>query len=358
MMLVAIMAAACLLYGPDMARAEAPQDASTAVVLVYQRIGEDSVPEGNLSLDRFREHISELQSGGYHVLPLPEVVDALKAGRALPEKSVAITFEGAYLPTINTAGALLREANFPFAVFFSSDQADAASPNHMNFDQLKSLKKDKLVTLGILPSAYAHMTANGPDENAALINKAVSRYRDVFGEDPAFFAWPYGEYSVALKKGLADYHFAAAFGQQSGAAFAGSDMLALPRFTMTDDFGDLDHFRLTAGALPLPVSDVVPEDPGAATQNPPVIGFTVAPEIKDISRLSCFVSDIGKAAVARPGGNRVEIRLSAPLQDRRTRVNCTLPANDTRWRWFGMMLVRPGVQDDDGARTDAPDDPE
>jgi hypothetical protein len=141
-------------------------------------------------------------------------------------------------------------------------------------------------------------------------------------------------------------------------------MLALPRFTMTDDFGDLDRFRLTAGALPLPVTDVVPEDSGNLAQNPPAIGFTVAPEVKDLSRLSCFVSDIGRTGVMRPGGGRVEIRLEAPLQDRRTRVNCTLPdGGNSRWRWFGMLLVLPGIEErdtdipsaDNAPSTDAPD---
>ncbi|HEX2752263.1 MAG TPA: hypothetical protein VHP34_03990, partial [Alphaproteobacteria bacterium] len=139
----------------------------------------------------------------------------------------------------------------------------------------------------------------------------------------------------------------------SGVMHAESDFMALPRFIMTDIYGDIDRFRLTANALPLPVADVMPDDMVMA-DNPPMIGFTVSPEIKDLDRLSCFISGLGKAALVKPGGNRVEIRLDEPLVDRRTRVNCTIP-DDTiipgqpqSWRWFGMQLVNKDFMEEPG----------
>lgn len=345
---VAIIAA-CLLGWMKTAAADAP----AAVIFAYQRIDEDSVAHGNLSLERFREHIQELRTGGYHVLPLPDIIAAMQEDHGvLPEKTVGITFDGAYLPTINTAAPLLRAAGFPFTVFFSSDQADAKSSHHMSFDQLKDLKKDKLVTLGILPAAYAHLT-----DNPASINKAVSRYREVFSEDPQFFSWPYGEYSTALKRQIASYSFKAVFGQHAGVVHPSADFSTLPRFMMTGDFGDLEHFRLTANSLPLPVSDVVPEDAGKIATNPPMIGFTVTPEIKNLSGLACFASGVGRIALTRAGGSRIELRLQAPLEDRRTRINCTLPTATGAWRWFGMLLVNPAsaVDNEDEADPDSVD---
>jgi hypothetical protein len=335
---------------PTAAPAQKP---NSVVIFMYQRIGEDSVSDGNTSLEQFQSHVEELKAGGYHVLPLSDAVAAMAPGAPpLPEKSVAITFDGAYMATIATARKILDAADFPFTIFFSGDQADGGSPDHMTWSQLKSLKKDKRVTLGILPAAYAHMTDAGTD-GPALINRAVSKYRENFGEDAQFFAWPYGEYSAALKKQVAGYHFKAVFGQQSGVVWPGADMLSLPRFTMTDEYADLDRFRLTASALPLPVSDVVPDDIVVAdARKPPLVGFTVAPEVKSLSRLSCFVSDLGKAPIVRPGGGRVEIRLKDPLQDRRTRINCTLP-DGQNWRWFGMLLLAPGIASEDAS---APDD--
>lgn len=340
-----------------------PADTSSAVIFVYQRVGEENLPQSSISTAQFKEHIRELQTDGYTVLPLKTVIKALKAGETLPQRAVAITFEGGYKSTLQNAVPALIEADLPFTLFYASDMADNNQPSHMSWKELKALRKNKLADLGILPASYAQMAQRPAEESAALINRAISRYRAEFGEDPAFFSYPYGEYSAELRKQIAGYNFEAAFGQQSGVAYAQADFTALPRFIMTDSFGDLDRFMLTANALPLPVSDVIP-DSMIVSENPPAIGFTVTPDIKDLGRLSCFVSGIGKAAVMKPGGNRVEIRLDRMLEERRTRINCTMP-DDTvipgqpqSWRWFGMQLVLADYADDDTTETEAPEQPE
>lgn len=352
----AILGLGLLLGAPAHASIEA--DGSSAVVFVYQRVGEDSMPTSSISVEKFREHIRELTTGGYRVLPLGDLVDAVKNGADLPHKTVALTFDGAYSSTLANAVPLLEEAKLPFTVFFASDMVDGGAPSRMTWAQLRDLRKSKRVTLGILPSSYAHMAGLAPEASAGIVNKALARYKEEFGEDPQFFAWPYGEYSAALKKQLGGYAFKAAFGEHSGVVHAKADFLSLPRFIMTDNYGDLDRFRLTANALPLPVSDIIPDDM-AVRDNPPLIGFTITPELPDLSRLSCFASGIGKLDILKPGGGRVEIRLKEPLDDRRTRINCTLP-DDTvipgeppSWRWFGLTLIAPDHPDGDAEGDDA-----
>ncbi|MFH1157479.1 MAG: polysaccharide deacetylase family protein [Pseudomonadota bacterium] len=362
----AIFASALLLSFP--ASASVGEDKGTAVIFVYQRVGEGTVPKSNISIEQFREHIQELKKGGYSVLPLPKIIDALKNGDVLPPKSIGITFDGAYQATLSNALPLLEEAKIPFTVFFASDMTDNGNPAHMSWEQLGKLRKNKLVSLGILPAAYEYMTDLTDEQNAAIINRAVSRYREVLGETPVFFAYPYGEFDDSIKKTLAGYKFKAVFGQHSGVVYVHSDFLALPRFTMTDDYGDLDRFMLTANALPLPVEDVIPEDT-AFTRNPPIIGFTVTPEIRSLSGLSCFASGLGRLSLTRMGGNRIEIRPSQPFVDRRTRVNCTLPDDATvpgepqRWRWFGMLLISHVLSEDteenaDGDEMEISEEPE
>jgi peptidoglycan/xylan/chitin deacetylase (PgdA/CDA1 family) len=350
----AILATALLVSAS--AHATVAEDKSAAVIFVYQRVGEDSVPQGNISVDQFKEHIEELKKDGYAVLPLPKIIAAVKDGKPLPPKTVGITFEGAYQTTLSNAVPLLEEAQLPYTIFFAPDMLDNDSPGRMTWKQLLKLRKDGLVTFGLLPAAYEHMVNQTTEQNAALINRAMGRYREMLEEEPQFFAYPYGEFNAALKKQLASYKFTAVFGQQSGIVHSASDFMALPRFTMTDDFGDLDRFTLTANALPLPVSDVVPED-AIVTDNPPTIGFTVTPDIHNLGKLSCFASSLGKLPLMLVGKNRVEIRPPQPFTDRRTRINCTLPneaitpGEPLNWRWFGMLLISPSVEEDSTADT-------
>jgi hypothetical protein len=328
------------------------EDKSAAVIFMYQRIGEDTVPQSNISIEQFREHINELVKGGYSVQPLTKIVDAIKNGKPLPPKTIGITFERAYQTTLANAVPLLEKAKMPFTVFFSPDAIDGGLGGYMTWNQIKSLKGKGLAAFGILPASSEHLVGQTEEKNAALINRAVSRYSEMLRERPPFFSYPYGEISRALRKQVSGYDFRAAFGQQSGVVYGGSNFMDLPRFSMTGEYSDFDRFMLTAHALPLPVSDIVPDDK-SITDNPPLVGFTVTPDINNLSKLSCFASGVeGKLPLTRIGGNRVEIRLPQPFTDRRTRINCTVP-NDAfipgeaqSWRWFGLMLTLASLEED------------
>ena len=63
-----------------------------------------------------------------------------------------------------------------------------------------------------------------------------------------------------------------------------------------------------------------------------------------IGRLNCFAFAQGGSidlTLQRLGGTRVEVRLAHALPRGRGRINCTMPADDDRWRWFGMQYYVP-----------------
>ncbi len=70
--------------------------ADSAVLVMYHRFGEDDIPLTNTRLEQFEAHLNELKTGGYTVLPVPEIVAALKAGKPLPDRTVGITIDDAY----------------------------------------------------------------------------------------------------------------------------------------------------------------------------------------------------------------------------------------------------------------------
>ena len=60
------------------------QAADSAIILMYHRFGENRFPSTNIRLEQLENHIKELTSGPYTVLPVPEIVAALRAGREPP----------------------------------------------------------------------------------------------------------------------------------------------------------------------------------------------------------------------------------------------------------------------------------
>ena len=310
-----------------------------AVIVAYSRFGDDV--EGSAStidLDRFQEHIDELKAGGYKVLPLPEIVAALKAGRLLPDRTVAITIDEADRSVYTQAWPRLKAAGLPFTVFVATDSVDRNSGNSMSWAQLRELAAEG-VTIGNETASHAHLVG----ENRAYVLGQIARANDriiaELGVTPTLFAYPYGEYDDAVRDIVKSQGFEAAFGQQSGVAHSRADRYALPRFTLSDPYGSIERFRLAAQSLPLIVTHVTP-DPVPA-DNPPDFAFTVDPLMGDLANLACFASDFGALDIDRLGDRRVALRFPDALPPGRERINCTMPASGGRWRWYGIQLLVP-----------------
>lgn len=360
----AILACA-LLAVPAQGHAATQWDDKSAVIFAYQRIGDDAFPDASLRTDQFETHIRELTSGDYTVMGLPEIVKALRERAILPPRTVALTFEGAHRSILDAAVPLLLKNNLPFTVFVSADAEGSESPEYLSWEEIRKLRKNPNITIGIQPGGYGRLTGKGRAEILRALNGARASYRDALGEEAALFAYPFGEYDETYHKIVMEQGFKAAFGQQSGVAYPDADLFALPRFTMTEDYGDLDRFRMTARALPLPVTDIEPGNTEVSA-NPPSIGFTVDPSLKKtLKSLSCFASGIGRPALEIIGESRVELRMGLPFDEDRIRINCTMPGpppqdalEEQSWRWFGMLLNLPAAGTGHALFIPEPDEPQ
>ncbi len=310
-------------------------------IFMYHRFGESDYPSTSVRLDQFEAHLAELKSGGYKVIPLPEAVKALRNNTPLPEKAVAITIDDAYLSVYEQAWPRLREAGFPFTLFVSTDPVDRGFRGMMTWDQIRELAAAG-VTIANHSASHPHMPLLSDERRRREIARANARFEKELGKVPEIFAYPYGEYGVAEKKAVRDAGFIAAFGQQSGVAFAGHDMYALPRFALNENYAGIARFRTLLRALPLPVRDVTPEETVLRGQNPPLFGFTLIRDLPRTDALRCYPSNSAQPArIQRLGKRRFEIRLDKPFPPGRSRINCTMPTRDGRWRWFGRQFYIP-----------------
>lgn len=360
------LAAAALALGLGMAGDAAAADPSASMV-VYHRFGESEFPSTSIGLAAFEAHIEELRTGGYTVLPLPEIAAALAERRPLPDRTVGISIDDAYLSVYREAWPRLRAAGLPFTVFVATDPLDRRLPDFMSWNNLREMVAGGGVTVGNHGVSHGHMALLAPDAVAREITAAARRFKAELGDAPSLFAYPYGEYSQAVRDVVVDLGFLAAFGQHSGAAGATADRFALPRFPLSERYGDLDRFRLVAQALPLPASDLTPPDMLiAGAGNPPAYGFTVAEAAGGLEHLRCFASN-NEVLMERLGERRVEVRFARAFPLGRARVNCTMPAPDGRWYWLGRqffvateppetrrpaLTLRPAARDGEDAMAD------
>lgn len=320
--------------------ATAADEPPSAVVLMYHRFGEGELPATNIRLDQLEAHIAILKEGGYTVLPLEEVVTALRAGQPLPDRTVAITVDDAYRSFVTEGWPRFKAAGIPVTLFFNTEAVEAGFAGAPTWDDLRRLR-DEGLDFGVHMHRHGHMPMMSPDEQEADLETALNLFERELGLRPTLFAYPYGEADAAAMALVARKGFLAAFGQHSGVVYAGEDPWYLPRFALNEQYGTVDRFRLVVDALPIPAADISPTDP-TIDRNPPLYGFTVTDDDLPLHTLACYGPD-GRAQIERLG-QRVEVRLSTPLPVGRARVNCTMPGpkrddGSRRWRWRGTQFT-------------------
>ena len=329
-------------FGGPFGGSSPAQARDSAVVIMYHRFGESEHPATNIRVDQFEGHVKELTGGRMTVLGVPEILARLRAGETLPDDAVGITIDDAFRSVYTVAWPRLRAAGLPFTLFVATDAVDRATEGYMNWDQIRELRQGG-VTIGSQTASHLHMAKSSPGRNAEDLARSNARFRAELGAPPTLIAYPYGEYSLAVRDKIVEAGFTDGFGQHSGVLHKDMDRFFMPRFAMNEAYGDIARLRLAVKALPLRVRDVTPADPLLSdSNNPPHFGFTVFGDaVKGLRALNCYASGQGRARIDRLGRSRIEVRFERPFLAGRARINCTMPASRGRWRWYGMQFYVP-----------------
>lgn len=324
-----------------------PAPATAAVVFMYHHFGVSDYPSTNVRLAQFEAHLEHLETAGYRVWALERIVERLRSGEPIPDRTVAITVDDAYASVYTEAYPRLRRRGWPFTVFVATDSVDRGLEAYMTWEQMREMQRHG-ARFANHSASHDYLIHLRPGEDAARwrarvredIQRAQRRLEEELGEAPLLFAYPYGEYHTALADLVSGLGYVA-FGQHSGAIGGLDDLRALPRFPMAEQFADLGEFRTKAATLPLRVRTVEPWDPVVRDGGAPVMEVTLdgaRPE-----RLSCFASHTGPIAVRWSGddGAVFTTRADRPLPVGRSRYNCTAPAaQDGRHHWFSHLWIR------------------
>ena len=314
------------------------QENSGAVIIAYHRFGENDYPSTNIRIEQFTAHIQELKKEKYNILPLDKIIESLKKGEVLPDRTIAVTIDDAFESVYNIAWPRLKESNIPFTLFVSTTAINESNKGMMSWEQIIELKKSG-VLIGNHSSSHKHLAFMEPDiwKNDIIVAQKI--LKEKLGTAPLLFAHPFGETNRDIISFLKKEGFIAAFGQHSGVASDWLDPYYLPRFSFNEQFGDIARFILAVNSLSIPVKEITPKNL-ILKNNPPLFGFTIAQENFKTNGLQCFFSGYNKPAkIYRLSDKRIEARVDYKSNNKRIRINCTMPSDEKRWHWFGMQYL-------------------
>ncbi|MEN8131080.1 MAG: polysaccharide deacetylase family protein, partial [Pseudomonadota bacterium] len=288
---------------------------NSCVVLQYHHFSDATPDITSVTLAQFDAHLQYLENNNFTVMPLRDVVTALRNRTALPEQCVSITVDDAYISVYHNAYPRLKKLGWPMTVFVNTKGVDLGISAYMSWEQMREMSKHG-VTFENHGHGHIHMIRQLQSESGHQwrtrisdnIRTAQQRITQEIGIAPKLFAHPYGEYNPATIE-IVDQIGLVGFGQQSGPVWPTANFGALPRFPMAAQYAEMPGFKIKVNTLALPVISAKPVDPlTPVQQGRPLLTVTLAPDSYTRSSLQCFVS----------GSNDVELRWSAQQPDRFT----------------------------------------
>ncbi len=321
-----------------------------SVILMYHRFGEDQFPATNVRMEQMLAQLGYLERNGYRFLSLDEIITARRQGKALPARSVAITIDDAYLSVYEKAFPLFRQRGIPFTVFVSTQNVDRQYAAYMNWEQMREMARAG-VSFGNHSFSHPHLIEKKAGETDSVwrqrvrqeIRRAGERLHRELGIKPKYFAYPYGEYSLAVMEIVKEEGYMG-FGQQSGAFGYGSDLLTIPRFPIAEAFADLDSFGEKIRSLAMPIERVTPAEAIITDGSRPSMEITLAQPLPRPDELRCYASGQGSMTPQWLNAEKTRFRVQAakPFHSRRGRYNCTAPSERAgRYYWFSHLWIQP-----------------
>lgn len=314
-----------------------------AVILQYHHVSDTTPKSTSISVAQFSAHLDYLQENDFTVLPLSTIIDHIKNKRVIPDKTVAITFDDAYLNILTNAKPILDKYNYPYTIFVNANIINRQQKNYLSWQQLNTLAKQGVIIAnhGFEHDSIARIPAEMSSsawlkQQTDLLLKSEQIIQQHTGQSWRYFAYPYGEYTPEIQQWLTANNFVG-FSQQSGAVGLNTDLSIVPRFPVSAPYDQLDSLYDKLNSLPLYMTVKPPYDATIFNQGE-VSSITFDIDNQDINpvQMRCYVSGLGKQVLDWQGDKSFTLRLSSALPVGRVRCNCTAPSisKPGRYYWY------------------------
>lgn len=348
MKFIPLLSASLLLLACTDSRSQEPRDNSIAI-LQYHHVSDTTPAVTSVTPQQFESHLDYLADNEFQVFSISEAHQRIEQGQDFPEKAVVITFDDGYHNVYHNAAELLEQRGMPYAVFVNPDLMASTPSAYMSWEQLRDLQQ-RGATIVNHGQTHDHLIRRRSGESQADwqqrmkydVVSAQQAIDDNLGEQPKYFAYPFGEYDPDLQQLLKQWGFLG-FAQHSGPWSPYSEKTAITRFPASGRYARLETLATKLNSRALPVIDYQPQDPLLKhQQTKPTLRVTLE-QSKSFQRqaLQCFSG----GDVLKPewqSETEFSVTPTSDLPIGRSRINCTAPATEgSPYYWFSAAFIRP-----------------
>jgi peptidoglycan/xylan/chitin deacetylase (PgdA/CDA1 family) len=211
-------------------------------ILLYHRFGPVVADSMTVTTPVFESNLKYLRKNGYTIIPLRQLVNYyLGHGQPAPPKSVVITADDGHKSVYADMFPLIRKYQIPVTLFIYPSAISNAS-YAMTWKQLREMKKSGLVD--IQSHTYWHpnfkkdrrrLSPSAYRESVDMqLRKSKEKLEKELGTKVDMLAWPFGIHDEDLEKEAATDGYLATFTMVRRHSGISDDVMALPRYLMTD----------------------------------------------------------------------------------------------------------------------------
>ncbi len=211
-------------------------------ILVYHRFGPTVADAMTVRTADFAAQLEYLRKNGYHVIPLREVVAYARGEAHPPTRALAIAADDGHRTVFTDMFPLVERYRVPVTLFIYPSAISNAS-YAMTWEQLRRLKETGL--FDIQSHTYWHPNFKvekrrlSPAEYEAFVRMQLSKSKRALdarlGLNVDMLAWPFGIHDDELIRMAREAGYVAGFTIVRASVVRGDNVMALPRYLMTDE---------------------------------------------------------------------------------------------------------------------------
>ena len=306
---------------------------------MYHRFEENKYPSTNIRMTDFKEHLEMIKKNNIKFVNPSNFKDELNNNKN--QRKVLITIDDGYQSFYDNAWPILKESKIPFILFIST--REVGKNGYMSWENIKEIEKYDFVEIGNHSHTHDYLI---DFDDAAIENdlkKSISIFEENLGKNSIFFSYPFGEYSLSLKKIVVNLGFKYAFGQHSGVVDYTKNFFEMPRFPINEKYGETERFKTILKTLPFPYKSIQPKERYISDKNnPPKVNIQFYDNLKNLKNINCFSNEEDKwrnSKINLDGKNKLTISLEGKFITERGRINCSLREENGFYRWLGIQFV-------------------
>jgi peptidoglycan/xylan/chitin deacetylase (PgdA/CDA1 family) len=211
-------------------------------ILLYHRFGPIASDSMTVTTMVFESHLKYLRDNGYTVIPLRSLVDYyLGKEPPPPPRSVVITVDDGHKSVLAELLPLVRRYHIPVTLFLYPSAISNAS-YAMTWGQLREMKETGLFDFQSHtywhPNFKNEKKRSRPLEYERFVEMQLKRSKykleEELGVKVDMLAWPFGIYDDELIAKAREAGYVAAFTMERRYTSTSDNLMALPRYRMTN----------------------------------------------------------------------------------------------------------------------------